>query len=53
LKINKKIKIGEEEKVTGGQIGWVWGMGDKCNVVIGKKMRKFKGNVVVDNEVMV
>jgi hypothetical protein len=21
LKINKKIKIGEEEKVTGGQIG--------------------------------
>jgi len=48
----------EEEKVTGGQIGWVWGMGDHCHVVLGQKLRNFKepvrwGIVVVDNKVLV
>ena len=45
-------------KVTGGQIGWVWGMGDQCHVELGQKLRNFKGPVsrsvvVVDNEVLV
>ena len=52
-----KLQLGEEEKVTGGQIGRVWGMGDHCHVVLGQKLRNFKGpvsrNIVVDKEVLV
>jgi len=45
-------------KITGGQIGCVWGMGDHCHVVLGEKLRNFEGpvsrsNVVVVNEVLV
>jgi len=56
--LHPKLQLGEEEKVTGGQIGWVWGMGDNCHVVLGQKLRNFKepvsqGIVVVDNEVLI
>ena len=27
LTLHSKLQLGKEEKVTGGQIGWVWGMG--------------------------
>ena len=58
LTLHPKLQLGEEEKVTGGQIGWVWGMGDHFHVVLGQKLRNFKGPVsrgivVVDNEVLV
>ena len=56
--LHPKLQLGEEEKVTGGQIGCIWGMGDHCHVVLGQKLRNFKGPVsrgiiVVVNEVMV
>ena len=58
LTLHPKLQLGEEEKGTGSQIGWVWGMGDHCHVVLGQKLRNFKGPVswsivVVDNEVLV
>ena len=42
LTLHSKLQLGEEEKVTGGQIGWVWWMGDHCHVVLGQKLRNFK-----------
>ena len=56
--LHPKLQLEEEEKVTGGQIGWVWGMRDHCHVVLGQKLRNFKGPVsrsivVVDKEVLV
>ena len=56
--LRPKFQLGEEEKVTGGQIGLVWRMGDHCHVVLGQKLRNFKGSVnrgivVVNNEVLV
>ena len=38
--LHQKLQLWEEEKVTGGQIGWVWGMGDHCHVVLGLNLRK-------------
>jgi len=55
--LHPKLQLGEEEKVTGGQIRWLWGMGDHCHVVLGQKLRNFKRpvswGIVVDNEVLV
>ena len=56
--LHPKLHFGEEEKVTGGQIGLIRGVGDHCHVVLGQKLRNFKGPVsrgivVVDNEVLV
>ena len=56
--LHPKLQLGEEEKVTGGQIGREWGMWDHCHVALGQKLRNFKGSVswgivVVDNEVLV
>ena len=53
--LHPELQLGEEEKVTRGQIGWVWGMGDHCHAVLGQKLRNFKGPVsrsivVLDNE---
>ena len=49
-----KLQLGEEEKVTGDRVS----MGDHCHVVLGQKLRNFKGPVsrgivVVDNKVLV
>ena len=55
--LHPKLHLGEEEKVTGGQTGWVWGMEDHCHVVLGQKLQNFKGpvsrGIVLDNEVLV
>ena len=56
--LHPKLQLGEEEKVTGGPDGVSMGMGDHCHVVLGQKLRNFKGPVsrgivVVDNEVLV
>ena len=56
--LHLKLQLGEEEKVRGYKIGLVWGMGDQCHVVLGQKLRNFKGPVsqgivMVDNEVKV
>ena len=45
-------------KFTGGQIGWLWVIEDHCHVVLGQKLRNFKGPlsrriVMVDNGVLV
>ena len=54
--LHPKLQLGEEEKVTGGQIRWVWGI--TVMLFLATKLWNFKGPVswgivVVDNEVPV
>jgi len=42
LTLHPKLQLGEEEKVTGGQIGWVWGMGITVMLFLAKNCETLK-----------
>jgi len=56
--LHPKLQLGEEKKSQGARSGEYGGWGNHCHVVLGQKLRNFKGPVsrsivVVDKEVLV